>query len=681
MGKDVGKDGTDPVRALAAGEPACGDDDNAWVRFVLTHGRGSRNRDLAAVLGRSVQDVEGAKKSGPASGRASLGEGKDKGVSGYGFAQLFLLWHGREPAEPDWPKPQFQDGKGSYEWLLPEVTLLATLVGTMGPREIADVLTTRLRKVTGDAAALRDRQAVQNQIGRLGLQAGDVIGGVTAAAAGRQIGSGQVVYQAIKRGDLPTRRVGRHVVIPHKAWDEFKAKMQFAPEGFVQLSTLKGPLGVASDKLSEFCRMGHVPEAVRVNTFGAHSMHTTQFGTWYVPQAIADKLVEDRRAGRPMPWHGKPLMDNLKKTWALYDQRRHPAACETCQGIWGPAGAPRDFDDYMRRYPSLAHGAKRHLTMVYSPGITVAEVAEQAKRSVAHVRRALASGTLQGRKEGRETYVTRTNATRWIARSCPDGEGERSWIRAEAAQRQYLLTPEEIRQLVGAGQITSKVGMSGAAKGVLFLMRQQCVALWEKNGFSEEQAAARAKVSVEHLRELLKGVDWRGTAAGAAGGGRIPLVTVQAVIKRIESKHGYTIEEAAAQLGADAAWVQARVDDGTISIKRTKWDERLYVTRPMLERLRLALDQGPRVARPAAEWVRLSRAAGIAGVSTTTIIRWGQDGVLRHQPAATGMHYLEGDVRAQAREYWKTARFTRASRRPAWLAAEIAAELTAESSG
>jgi hypothetical protein len=249
--------------------------DQAWHRFVLEHGRHARLRDLAHVLGRSVDEVTRARALGPAAGRARQG-GRQRG---HDFAELFELWYGRDPDDLDWPAPQLHERRGSYEWQRPEVTLLATLVGQLGPQEIADVLTARLRQITGDLLCRRDRAAVQNQIARLGLQSSDVVGGITAAEAGRELGSAQIVYQALRQGKLVPRRVGRHLVISHEAWAAFKTKVQAPPDGCVQLSTLKGPLGIASDKLSEFARIGYVPQALRVNTFGVHSTHTTQFGT------------------------------------------------------------------------------------------------------------------------------------------------------------------------------------------------------------------------------------------------------------------------------------------------------------------------------------------------------------------------------------------------------------------
>ncbi len=211
-----------------------------------------------------------------------------------------------------------------------------------------------------------------SRINLIGLQSGDVLGGITVADAGREAGSTAVVHQAIQKGTLAAHKVGRLLVIPHEAWAAWKARHAAPPEGWVRLSTLRQPLGIRSDKLSEFARMGYVPGAVRCNPFGVPGP-STQFGTWYIDPKTAGRLLADRRAGRPMPWHGKPLLDNLRVTYKLWAQRRHPATCATCAAIWGEAGPPADFEDYVARYPALAHGAKRHLTLPWSPGLTVAD--------------------------------------------------------------------------------------------------------------------------------------------------------------------------------------------------------------------------------------------------------------------------------------------------------------------
>lgn len=623
-----------------------------WRDFVLVHGWRADAHGLAAVLGVPVQAIEALRRTGACKKR-------DRALD---FAALFALRHGRPPVEDEWPAPR-RAGQGGYEWQPPEVALLASLVGRIGVAEVAQVLTARLRERTGDAGAERSAAAVQTRIHLIGLQAGDVLGGITVKEAGRQAGSSVVVHQAIRKGTLAARKVGRLLVIPHEAWAAWRARHVEPPEGHVRLATLRQPLGIRSDKLSEFARMGHVPGAVRCNPFGVPGP-STQFGTWYVDPQVAARLVADRRAGLPMPWHGKPLLDNLRVTFRLWQQRRHPAGCRTCTDIWGERGPPADFDDYVARYPGLAHGAKRHLTLPWTPGLTVAEVASRAGRDADHVRRAIANGALASTTVDSRLHVTRTDATRWIARKCPGGDGERSWIAVETACRQYLFTQRELRRHIAAGRQQYKIGTDGAMRGIVYVLRQQCAQLRETQGFTEEEAARRVGVGVQRLRVLLDGLTWR-----AAEG--IPLVTVQAAIKRRESQEGYTLEEAADLLGVPPSWVKARKRDGTVRVSQARWDRRRqYLTAPMLERLREALRRPPQRSAPlGADWLRLGEAAREAGVSAATLLRWADEGDVGRRTVPGGSRYHREAVRARARRYWAQVRFHRAVP-PAWLAAE-----------
>lgn len=623
-----------------------------WRAFVLAHGWRAAGHELAAVLGVPAEAIETLRRTSACT----------RLQSPLDFPELFALWHGRPPADEDWPAPR-KVGQGGYEWQAPELALLASLVGRLGVQEIARVLTARLRARTGDAAAERGAAAVQIRTNLIGLQSSDVLGGITVADAGREAGSTAVVHQAIRKGDLAAHKVGRLLVIRHDAWAAWKAKRSAPPEGYVRLAALRQALGIRSDKLSEFARLGYVPGAVRCNPFGVKGP-STQFGTWYIDPQTAEGLLADRRAGRPMPWHGKPLLDNLRVTYRLWQQRRHPPDCAVCAEIWGGQGAPETFDDYVARYPSLAQGAKRHLTLPWTPGLTVAEVVAQAGRNQQHVRRAiankvLAASTVQGR-----LYVTRTDATRWIARGCPNGDDEKSWIALEAACRHYLFTERELRQHIAGGRLRSKVGTHGAMRGVEYVLRQQCAQLRETLGFTEEEAARRVGVSVERLRVLLDGLTWR-RAEG------IPLVVVQAAIKRRDSQEGCTLEGAAALLGVPLSWVKARKRDGTVRVFRARWDRRRqYRSAPMLERLREALRHPvPPAALPDGDWLRLGDAALEAGVSMTTIQRWANDGELERREASGGCLYHREAVRARARRYWLHVRFHRACP-PAWLAAE-----------
>lgn len=631
------------------GPPAEPDRDD----FVLAHGWRANVHDLATVLGVAPDAVEAVRRTGAC---ARLQRPLD-------FAALFALRYGRPPTEPEWPAPR-RAGQGGYEWQAPEVALLAGLVGQLGAGEIAQVLTARLRERTGDPDAERTAVAVQVRINLIGLQSGDVIGGVTTTEAGREAGSTALIHQAIRSGALAAHKVGRRLVIPHAAWADWKARRGTPPEGFVRLACLREPLGIRSDKLSEYARVGYVPTAVRCNPFGVPGP-STQFGTWYVDADAARRLVEDRRAGRPMPWQGKPMADNLRATYRLWQQRRHAEECATCRDIWGVQGPPTDFDDYVARYPALAHGAKRHLTRPWTPGDTVADVAQAARCAQSLVRRAIANGALAAERRDGTLRVSRTDATRWIARHCPSGDGERSWIAVETACRQYLFTERELRRHIASRVLNCKRGTEGAMRGKDYVPRQQCAQLRERLGFSEAEAARRVGVSIERLRVLLDGLRWR-PAEG------IPLGAVRAAIQRRESQEGHTLEEAAALLGVSLAWVKARKRDGTVRVAQARWDRRRqYLTAPMVERLRDAMHH-PVAARPplaTQDWLSLGAAACEAGVSTTTVQHWVSAGELAGRGERGRRRYHREAVRARARRYWAGSRFQRA-RRPAWLDSE-----------
>lgn len=615
-----------------------------WKNFIVTHGWRAKAPDLAAVLGREVDEILAVRNACVC---RPLKKRKE-------FSELFSLWHGRAPEEGDWPLPRKMGSHGTYEWLPPEIGFLASIVGTMGVPEIAKVLTTRLRNKTGDRKATRTRVAVQCRICLIGLQTCDVVGGITISAAGRELGSTATVRHMIRLGQISARRVGRLWVIPHDSWEKWKASRVFVPEGFVQLSTLKPLLSITSDKLSEWARAGLIPTAVRCNPYGT-KVRTTRFGTWYVDQKVADKLVADRRAGLPMPWHIKADPHNLRVTFNLWQQRRHPASCPTCAEIWGKQGAPGCYEEYARRYPPLAHGAKRHLTRQWTPGLTIKEVAAATSCSISRVTSAIKAGVLAAQKEGRCTYITRTDATRWKARKCPVGKNEKSWIQIKTACEQYLFTTRELRKFIASGQMKSRVG----ADGSLYVLRQQCRELRDRLGFSEEEAARRVGVTEERFRHLLEGVNWR-VAKG------IPLATVQAVIKRLESHVGYTFEEAAAMLKVTVQWVKERVADGTIRIARASWDRRrLYITNKMMLRLEKAKTR-PLVEKLGPDWLLLSDAATEAGVTATMIIRWSEKGELDRRQSKVGWRYHRQAVRARARRYWKTVRYHRAIP-PKWL--------------
>ena len=619
-----------------------------WKSFVLRHGFGARARDLAAVTGRTIAEIAALRATD------AIQHGRRKG-----FAELFAAWHGREPEDADWPPPG-KAGNDGYEWLAPETALLASLVGRISKAEISAVLTERLRRLTGDPAAARSLNAVQVGIQRIGMVCSDVVGGLTVADAAREIGSSAMVNQAIAKGSLPASKVGRLWIIPHDAWAGWKAARSFPPPGYVRLATLRKPLSIRSDKLSEFARMGHVPTAVRCNPYGSGE-RSTQYGTWHVSADVARQMLDDRQAGRPMPWHGKAVKGNLERTYALWLERRHPSSCAACKAIWGKQGAPQGLAAYGRRYEALDHGAKRHLTRAWSPGLTIAEVAARAGCHAHRVRRAVANGTLAATTEGGVARVTKTDATRWHARRCPTGANGKSWISLETASKAHQFDRRDLMRMVRDGTLRSKVGTQGAMRGITYVPFDQCAKLRARLGFSEAEAARRLGLPIPEMRKALKGLGWRGTDA-------IPLAAVQAMAKRLEAPRGRTAADAARELGRPEAWVEARIADGTIRLIGRKWDgRRPAISDPMMRRLREALDAPEPGPDPLAGWQGISATALDAGVSMATLQKWADAGEVIRAEGPDGLKYEPASVRARAAKHWATTRQRRA-RRPGWLA-------------
>jgi hypothetical protein len=147
-------------------------------------------------------------------------------------------------------------------------------------------------------------------------------------------------------------------------------------------------------------------------------------------------------------------------------------------------------------------------------------------------------------------------------------------------------------------------------------------------------------------------------------------------VARVEFKmswpdaYGHTVEEAAAMCGKSPQWVRERISDGTVRVSRTKWESRwVYLSGPMVARLKGAVDTPRPQQLCRTTWLRQSEAATDAGVSNATIIRWAEEGSLERLSASDGWRYHRDAVRARARTYWETARFRR-ELRPVWLQAE-----------
>lgn len=625
-----------------------------WQQFVLEHGWRTRDTWLARVVDQHVDAIHRVKQTGACKRLARRLD----------FGELFALWQGRPPADEEWPSPQKIGG--GYEWLQPERALLARLTGTTGPEEIARILTERLRQVTGDPTAERNHNMLNCGLQKIGLQIKDVLGGVTVQEAAREIGTRAILDHEIRRGRLQTIRVGRYVVIPHDEFARWKGTRVHPPKGYVRLREIQKKLGIKSDKLSEHARHGCVPTAVRCNTYAAGGA-STRWGTWWIDPKVARKLIADRRAGRPMPWHGKPEMGNLKITFRLWQKRQHPERCATCRDIWGADGAPTTFDDYVKRYPPLAHGAKRHLTLKWNDGLTRAQLAREAGVCLTTVQRAIENGVLREHRVGRTGYITRTDATRWKGRKCATGENPKSWLALATASKFYSFSRQELRAYIASGRLRSRIGTAGAQRGLTFVLRQQVRELRDEVGFTEQEAARRAGVSVARMRTLLREAEWRHAE-------RVHPGALHTVIKRLQSEHGVTVAEAARILGKPRSWIQNEINAGTIRPLRTKWNKhRLYITEPMFKQLCEVALQPRERQRWTSEWVYISEAGVIAGVSTATIQRWAAVGDVRSRPSANGTRYHRRSLKARARRYWAhEVRYKRAVP-PAWLQQDTAA--------
>lgn len=618
------------------------------TEFILEHGWRARRDHLAAILQQPATTIDRVRQAGC----KRLPARKT-------FPELFSLWHGRPPRDEEWPRP-LKVG-GGYEWQAPELALLASLVGTVGTDVIRETLSTRLQQVTGDPTACRGRNHVLAMVNRIGLQTSDVTGGMTANQAGRSIGCISIVYNEIRHGRLKAARVGRHLVIPHEDWARWKAARVFPPKGYVQLSRLKKPLGIKSDKLSEWARLGYVPTAIRCNPYGTRAA-STMFGTWWIHPRIIAKLTADRRAGRPMPWWNKPEPGNLKITWTLLQKRQHPPRCEACRSIWGPAGPPKDFDDYMRRYPPLPFGAKRHLTRVWSDGLSITELAREVNLTTQVIGYAIQTGVLRATKVGTRHVISRTDATRWKARRCPTGRGRRCWMQIWVACETYGFTRAQIAAHIKAGRLQTKLGTDGSQRGIRYVSRQQIRELRDTQGYPAAEAARRLGISVARLKTFARHADWRDP-------NRYTLDVINTIRKRMESNAGLTIAEAARKLRKSVRWVEREIANGTARVLRTPFKTtRRYISKPMFKRLVAAAKHQPAHRRRlSAEWLLVSDASLLAGVSSTQIQRWSNLGEVQFAMNGRFRRFHRRSVMARARQYWDgEVRFKR-DLRPAWL--------------
>jgi len=623
-----------------------------WQSFCIQHGAYLRAAELAAIVEQPVKAIVKLRE----------GVGRSGAKKRIPYAEAFALWRGREPRDDEWPAPAHLRANGTgYEWQPPELAFLASLVGRLSKPQICDILTQRLRQRTGDPLAHRNEHAVQSALSRIGLQVGDVVGGLTPSEAGEEIGSSVPVYKAIDRGEIPVARVGKRLVIPRDAWENWKSERALVPAGYVRLRSIRDELAIRSDKLSEFARMGYVPQAIQCNIYGANSEKATQ-GAWYVPSHVAQALVADRHAGRPMPWHGKPMLDNLRQSYRTWLRKRHKDDCEGCKAIWGPDGPPKTFEDYCARYPALSFGAKRHLTFSFKPSLSIAALAREADCARKTVQLAIDNGVL--RATGKPLRISRIDATRWIARKKPHGAGKSSWIAKDTAFKWYGLDRGTVDAAIAAGTLRTQRITNGPKYGEIFVSRQQCRELRDAIGFTVDDVAKKLTLSVERVRDVLQGLDWR-------GGDRLSPSVVDAIEKRLEAKHSFTVDAVAQRLGKSPEWVRARIEAGLVKTRRARWhpDRQILSARTVAELQSIAEAELPdRIPR---DWVYCQGATKIAGVSSGTLNGWVDDGTLPYRETPAGRRYDPAEVMRRAKQHWETGRQRRGGP-PAWLASNAA---------
>lgn len=441
-----------------------------WQAFVLTHGRSVKSAHLAAIVGQPVDAITRFRSLRPCR-RSDLRT----------YVELFTAFRGRAPrGDADYPKPS-HGGAGAYDWLPNEEVVLASLVGRLSSSEIATVLTKRLQKLTGDATAERNTQSVQLRMNRIGLQAGDYVGGISIRAAVRRCGETlAVVQQAVHSGEIKTLRVGNRHVIPIEELQRWHSARDHAPAGWIRLSTVAKALQIRSDsKLPEYAKAGYVPDTVFVKA--SH--------LWFIKPERADQIIADARAGRPLPWHGKPFLTNLRVSWRRLQARRH-RRCRVCIAAWGAKGSPKSFKDYCRRYPELDLGIKRHLTIrqdrlraqpkvrpwgscraFRGRGQTIAQTARALNKPRTWVHSHIARGTIRPLRDaedrGSALRISPAGMRRLLAviatelRGRPRGHDLRTWLGLHAAAAHAGVSITAIQVWDRHGDLRTKQGPRG----------------------------------------------------------------------------------------------------------------------------------------------------------------------------------------------------------------------------
>ncbi len=246
------------------------------------------------------------------------------------------------------------------------------------------------------------------------------------------------------------------------------ASLTGPPAGYVPLSELARALGQRVDALSRLARISMVPNALRVECRGgARSV------TWYVPGRTADGLIAQHRAGLPMPWHGKPLVDDLAATYRLWRVRKHPSACLKCHRIWGHVEPPASFEAYVDRYSRLSLGDKAHLTQLWAKLRPLAEAIEHLARLCGHDRvvEAIENGILPTIERDGQAWMDSRVIDEWSAAGYPQAlAGARPvWVLASTAAALSSVDLEQVLWLIENDEVQARMGSGPVSKGRLFV--------------------------------------------------------------------------------------------------------------------------------------------------------------------------------------------------------------------
>lgn len=619
-----------------------------WQGFVLAHGWRARVHHLATVLQQPPSAINHVRAAG------CTPQLKPKE-----FAELFAIWHGRPPRDNEWPAPVKRGS--TYEVLPPELALVATLVGAQSTDEIAAVLTQRLCLLTCDMSAVRSRADVQRMRSSSGLVATDVQGGLTVSQAVKRAGRKDVtrvlLQQEIYKGRLRRFQVGRLSVIPARVFDEWlAARLPEPPDGWIKLWDIEEQLGFSrrsESRPSWYAKQGLIPGAL----FCAGHR-------WWVSPAVAEDLIRRRRAGLPMPWSGYSHPSCVKRSYALWRERKH-RACAECRAIWATVGGePRTFEAFFERWRKIPEATKRHLTK--PDGLSAIAAAARTGVEKHTIADAILNGILPARRIRGHWAIRPADLDRWVRRRVLTTNGgvrrlHHQPLTFKHAASRSRLSEGTLRRAVAAGTLTQVTRWDGRPG----LLAHQVAGLRARvGGYSVADAAGQLGVSAAAFLQSAKICGWQ-------PGFAITRALVYAVKKHREAPWQLTIAQAAKRLRKSAAWVRRAIAAGAIMPLRGLDRRTIMVGRKAIAAMiRGGIPELPvtRRGRPVL-WLQQTQAADHAGVTASTIIRWKGLGDLVVEERIDGPYYTKTSVERRARQYWTTECHRKRAVPPAWLQA------------